>query len=895
VPFATGNGALDPKTAAAYDAFRAQPLGAFQDTVAQLWSDLPPAGTGCAPPPNPAATGGAVQLSRFQQLLQRWFTSSMPDPVRGVLLHASAGVGKTCAAIAAASAGFQHLTARPFDVIWWVGPPGVRSERNKHLATATCSAITRAWLAQNPGAHRMPGAQAVDARGDLTAAGRSFLADRGAVGGGWMPSTRSYRQLLNFLQGKAESTAAEVRATRRHTAGGGGPTKTKKGGQSTKDPLYRTLLILDEVDSAAGGSRADGDSITAEEFGAIQRAVWASWDASGPSDCVRVLAMTATPVRGHPVSFFRILNLCVAGHPFPNTAAALEALVDPGTGLLPHATAAELAEQAKGAIMYTDAAGDRSRFAVVRAVYDVRVPLGAKHEAQLRRLCDALQKDPAKRAQCLLSKENSVLGQAFVFDGKAQQKAFGALQALWKAGAVVTPENNPLSTAIAQLRALAPKVVALVTVIAAADAHDAETLGHKRKHVIFTRAGGYEGAKFIAFGLMAFGFRLAMRAEGRRLRVGNIPDTPIAGGSNAFLCLTKTPLMGGESAKADFLMPAPGARTQDCAVHDSGGSLPPTQRRGLFNLPENAHGEFIRLLVLDASYTVGVDVFDVAHEHLFEHWPSDAAITQAVRRGTRLCGQTCLQPDHLGWPLNVYRYTGVYSSGGACAAKPKNGGGVAGVAPAAVSGLCGPWEEAASLVADVSRAALGDQLLNLSAFAAVDRRCNATTGLNPFGAVEDPRSVDLTARRSLFPADAEHIEWPIGGAAQVTIPLPAVPAVSAPSQPPVQPQAQQIQPEQNQQQKQNVVASTPFALMVQQVGHVSDVLRAQPPAGRVAMVRSALQLPSDALWPSLSFPGANDGVNEDGVFVMAPRAPVAAPQATGWLQRVFGGWGRKSA
>jgi hypothetical protein len=750
----------DPNWKKAYDLFATAPsLDAFQRGIRDLWPEVVerrPLANKCATEAEAQPQKEFLELSKFQEFLRRWFTPNMPAPLKGVLLQASTGTGKTCAAIATASSSFQQQ----YEVIWWVGTPGVRNERNKNLARSTCSVITRQWLEQDP-SHHLPGAAATTNTNELSDVGRSFLHNHKAVGRGWMPSTKSYRQLYNYLAGVTEGKGikAEVKTTR-------GKGSTAAG---SKDPLYKTLLIIDEAHNIVADDKKNDprNQISLQEFSVIQKAIWRSWEVSG-ADSVRVLLMTATPIKGLPVGYFQLLNCVVDGHPFPNTQDELDALCDPQTGMLPTPVLAQLADKMKGAVLYTDATADASRFPVVRRMYHVRVPIADAHRAKLMAACK--HADPKKQAACLQRKENSALGQAAVFDGKVNAPKLRKLQEMWAAGRVVQPKDNPFSSNMDQLLALAPKAAALVKMIRVIDENDMKHQGHMFKHLILTRQDQFEGAKFLAFALLCFGYRLTMKADKGKLVLGYLPPAPVPEGSNNFICMTRTPIMGAESSPGTFLAPKPGARPDDCAKAVEDTATPPDKRRGLFNLPENKHGQWVRLAIMDRAFHEGVDIYDTPHCHLVERW-SMPEIQQGVGRVTRNCGSACFPFDRdAGWPVNVYIYTGHYDEVDAKGA------------------LTGPHTDAASLVSDVGHMALADQLLNLSAYVAVDRLCNPD--LNPYGKQESLSAIDLTKPRDPFPL-AEHVEWNMGvpEVAPVTVPQPR-PVVQQQQVPIVVPQQQ---------------------------------------------------------------------------------------------------------
>jgi hypothetical protein len=73
--------------------------------------------------------------------------------------------------------------------------------------------------------------------------------------------------------------------------------------------------------------------------------------------------------------------------------------------------------------------------------------------------------------------------------------------------------------------------------------------------------------------------------------------------------------------------------------------------------PDNIHGEYARIIVMDSGYKEGIDLFDIKHIHIFEPTITNADQKQIIGRGTRTCGQKGLifHPTQ-GWILNVFIY-----------------------------------------------------------------------------------------------------------------------------------------------------------------------------------------------------------------------------------------------
>lgn len=175
-----------------------------------------------------------------------------------------------------------------------------------------------------------------------------------------------------------------------------------------------------------------------------------------------------------------------------------------------------------------------------------------------------------------------------------------------------------------------PKLEALLDNIQRLDERDAAQHGRRFKHLIFSdvKLGGY-GAKIVAAGLAARGFRHAydqrMQLDARAL--ASKPD-------NSFALLVSTTLYS-KPISVRF-------RKELMALYNSEG---------------NAHGKYIRFLLLDNGFKEGLDVFDVKYLHMFEPLVSLTDEKQVIGRATRMCGQQNLEfHPKRGWPLDVFTY-----------------------------------------------------------------------------------------------------------------------------------------------------------------------------------------------------------------------------------------------
>jgi hypothetical protein len=104
----------------------------------------------------------------------------------------------------------------------------------------------------------------------------------------WSIRPMSYKQFSNLVAGKNALYQQLV----------------KKNGE--KDPLRKTLLIIDEAHKLYGG--ADLSSVERPDMNKLHAAIMKSYTVSG-ADSVRLLLMTATPMTNNPLELIQLLNL----------------------------------------------------------------------------------------------------------------------------------------------------------------------------------------------------------------------------------------------------------------------------------------------------------------------------------------------------------------------------------------------------------------------------------------------------------------------------------------------------------------------------------------------------------------------------------------------------------
>jgi hypothetical protein len=199
-----------------------------------------------------------------QDFLRHYFT---PDnPYKGMLLWHSVGTGKTCSAIATATSSFE----REGWTILWVTRTTLKDDIWKNMFDTVCSLSMQEKMAKG-------------ARFPLKMTDRMrYVPDN------WSIRPMSYKQFTNLISANNQQYHQLV----------------KKNGQ--KDPLRKTLLIIDEAHKLYGGY----DLLPAEkpDMRKFKAALYNSFSVSG-NESVKLLLMTATPYSQDPMELMKLVNL----------------------------------------------------------------------------------------------------------------------------------------------------------------------------------------------------------------------------------------------------------------------------------------------------------------------------------------------------------------------------------------------------------------------------------------------------------------------------------------------------------------------------------------------------------------------------------------------------------
>lgn len=190
---------------------------------------------------------------------------------------------------------------------------------------------------------------------------------------------------------------------------------------------------------------------------------------------------------------------------------------------------------------------------------------------------------------------------------------------------------NP-SSFLEALPVASPKLFTLLEKIKKLDEQDLINYGKRFKHFIFSdvKQGGY-GAKIVSSGLVAYGMTLCYNEKVQMKTEETLLENK--GNNFGFLCSTTI-------------------YEQAFPVGTKKSMLEMFNRR-----PDNVNGDLIRIMVADAGFKEGIDLFDVKYVHIFEPQTSDADKKQAIGRATRKCGQSGLEfHPTKGWTLHVFIY-----------------------------------------------------------------------------------------------------------------------------------------------------------------------------------------------------------------------------------------------
>jgi hypothetical protein len=277
------------------------------------------------------ASSDLIKYTPTQEFVARYFTPQAP--VKGLLLWHSVGTGKTCSAIAAATASFEPQQY----TILWVTRTTLKNDIWKNMFDQICNeTIRRRIVTENL---TIPSAQPQRMK---------LLAKS------WKIRPMSYKQFSNLVSKENDFYKRLVQTN------------------GDVDPLRKTLLIIDEAHKLYGGG--DLSSIERPDMVALHKAIMNSYSVSG-NDSVRLLLMTATPITENPMELIKIINLCKpADQQLPDDFITFSNRYLDETGEFNVSGRSAFLDQIAGNVSYLNREKDARQFAQVYIKY-IRVPL----------------------------------------------------------------------------------------------------------------------------------------------------------------------------------------------------------------------------------------------------------------------------------------------------------------------------------------------------------------------------------------------------------------------------------------------------------------------------------------------------------------------------------------
>jgi hypothetical protein len=285
-------------------------------------ASIPSASIASMSPAN-SQTGGSrvLKLNNTQNFIKTFFTPK--SPYKGLLLWHSVGTGKTCTAIATATATFDLEGY----TILWVTRNTLKGDVYKNMFDDVCHAVL---------AEKMKKEGLVI---PTDTAKRNRL-----IGSNWIEPI-SYKTFSNLLTlGKHNKYLERLIA---------------RNGKS--DILRKTLIIIDEAHKLYGG---DLKAAERPDMKVMEKLLQKSYLKSG-KDSARVLLMTATPFTNSPMELFKLINLCKSNEEeyIPTDINTFKTAYMGSDNFFTQAGVQKIADKLSGYISYLNREQDPTQFA----------------------------------------------------------------------------------------------------------------------------------------------------------------------------------------------------------------------------------------------------------------------------------------------------------------------------------------------------------------------------------------------------------------------------------------------------------------------------------------------------------------------------------------------------
>lgn len=272
--------------------------------------------------------GEIADLTPTQGFVSNFFT--VKSAYKGMLLWHTVGSGKTCTAIATATSSFEQAGY----TILWVTRHTLKNDIWKNMFGLVCSSTLQEKL--KDGSLKLPAKVTGPMR---------YLSKN------WM-NPISYKQFSNLLLKKNKIYEDMV----------------KRNG--AKDPLYKTLIIIDEAHKVYSPTVAAAEKPNTD---ILEKMVQNSYSVSGPNS-VRILAMTGTPYTEDSMEMIQLLNLLRVKDQLPTSFEAFAKVYLNENGYFTKSGKKKFQDAVSGYISHLDRTEDARMFAYP-VMQDVLVPM----------------------------------------------------------------------------------------------------------------------------------------------------------------------------------------------------------------------------------------------------------------------------------------------------------------------------------------------------------------------------------------------------------------------------------------------------------------------------------------------------------------------------------------
>lgn len=215
-----------------------------------------------------------LQLTETQKMVSSYFTPT--TNIKGMVLWHSVGTGKTCTAVAMS----RNFANQGYNVLWVTTKKLMSEGPWKNVFKKICDGHIADMFNE--------GTTVPYALGDRAEAMAKFV-----------PHFTEPMTHINLTNAIEPSSTPKAKSKIRNT---------RSSGVTSKDPLYKTLIIIDEAHKMY--DNLDLNQNQRANMVEFEKAIRNSYSMSGENSC-KLLLLTATPIVEHALYFCNVLNLLI--------------------------------------------------------------------------------------------------------------------------------------------------------------------------------------------------------------------------------------------------------------------------------------------------------------------------------------------------------------------------------------------------------------------------------------------------------------------------------------------------------------------------------------------------------------------------------------------------------